>query len=277
MFKKITIVGVGLMGGSLGMAIKKHGLAKEVMGMAQKKETLDEAIKLKAIDTGETDVKKAVRNADLVILATPVNLIIKLITTINPYLRRGCIVTDMGSAKAEIVETAEKKLTNPGLFVGSHPLVGSEKKGVIYSHVDMYENAECIITPTKSSNRAAVEKVKQFWTKLGSNIKIMTPEEHDEVLAFTSHLPHILAFSMMEAIPNKYLENVSQGFKDTTRIAASSPQMWNDICMSNSKNIVHSLDELVKYLSILRKSITDRDEKSLTSHFVAAKEKRDAI
>lgn len=265
------------MGGSLGLAIKKHGIAKEVVGVSQKQETLDEAIKLKAIDIGETNIQRALKNADLVVLATPVNLITKLLVSINPYLKRGCIVTDMGSTKSEIVETAEKKLSNPGLFVGSHPLVGSEKKGVEFSDAEMYEGSECIITPVSSTNRTAIEKVQRFWAKLGANVKTLTPEEHDQILAYTSHLPHLLSFSIMEVVPQKYLEYVSSGFKDTTRIASSSPQMWNDICFSNSKHVIHALDELVKNLAAIRKFVTDRDEKSLIEYFTKSKEKRDAI
>lgn len=276
-FKKITIIGVGLMGGSLGMAIKKRKLAREVIGVSQKQSSLVEAIKLKAIDRGETNLQKAVKNADLVILATPVELIIKLIKTINPYLRRGCLVTDIGSAKLEVVETAQKKLSNPGFFVGSHPLVGSEKRGVGFADADLYEQSECIITPTKHTSRSARDRIRNFWSKIGCHVKSMSPEEHDQILAYTSHLPHLLAYGLMETIPPKYLTHVSNGFKDTTRIASSSPQMWNDICLANSNNLIHSLDDMVKNLAELRKAIVNRDEKTLMNHFTKAKEKRDDI
>lgn len=277
MFRRVAIIGVGLMGGSLGMAIKKRNLAKEVIGVSHKQSTLSQAVKLKAIDKGETDVQKAVKGADLVVLATPVDSIIKLISTINPYLRRGCIVTDIGSAKAEIIEAAEKKLSQPAFFVGSHPLVGSEKKGVNHANADLYENSECIMTPVKNTNRMAKEKVKQLWTKVGANVKNLSPEEHDHVLAYTSHLPHLVAYALMQTMPKKYIEHVSQGFIDTTRIASSSPQMWNDICLANSNNLIHSLDEFVKSLSELRQAIVNRDQKGLTGQFKKAQEKRSEI
>ena len=236
MFKRVTIVGVGMMGGSLGMAIKKHRLAREVTGLSHRQSALAQAMKNKAIDVACLDVKKATSNADLVVLAAPVDSIIKLFSTINSYLKRGCIVTDIGSAKAKIVEQGEKMLSAPAFFVGSHPLAGSEKKGVAHATADLFEGSTCIMTPTKTTNQVAKQKIKHFWTKLGMEVKLLSPEEHDEILAYVSHLPHLLAYGLMESVPEKYFEYASKGLKDTSRIAASSPQMWNDICMANTKN-----------------------------------------
>lgn len=276
-FKRITIVGVGLMGGSLGMTIKKHKLAKEVIGLSHRQSSLSEAIKREAIDTGYIDVKKAIQNADLVVLATPVNEIIKLLSTIAPHLRRHCIITDIGSTKTAIVDEAEKVLPHPQNFVGSHPLAGLEKKGVIHATNDLYEGSVCLTTSTKKTSQMVKEKIKQFWTRIGAEVKDFPPEEHDELLSYTSHLPHLLAFGLMEAVPQECLAYVSQGLKDTTRIAASSPQMWNDICLSNAKNTLKALDEFVRCLSHLRKAISEKDQKSLMQHFTKAKEKRDTI
>jgi prephenate dehydrogenase len=276
-FKRITIVGVGLMGGSLGMAIKKHSLAREVIGLSHRQNALTEALKNQAIDVALMDVKKAISNADLVVLAAPVESIIKLFTTINPYLKRGCIVTDLGSAKAKIVEKGEKILSAPSFFVGSHPLTGSEKKGVENARVDLFEGTTCIMTPTDKTNQIAKQKVKHFWTKLGMEVKFLTPDEHDETLAYVSHLPHLLAYGLMESVPTKYFEYASQGLKDTTRVAASSPQMWNDICMANSKNILNALDHCVELLAHFRKAIVSGDQKSLLSHFNKAQENRSQL
>jgi len=275
MFRKVTIVGVGLMGGSLGMAIKKRGLAKEVVGLSHRQSSLVEAIKLQAIDIGFTDVAKAIRGSDLVVLAAPVDSIIKLFSKISKHLKRGCIVTDLGSAKSDIVEEAEKSLSNPSFFVGSHPLAGSEKKGVTYATSDLFENSLCLMTPTQMTNQVAKEKIKHLWAKLGAEVKLISPEEHDEILAYVSHLPHLLAYGLMETISKDHLEFSSQGLKDTTRIASSSPQMWNDICIANSRNIIKALDGLINNLSILRKAIVSRDQKSLIHYFTKAKEKRD--
>lgn len=277
MFKRITIVGVGLMGGSLGMAIKKHRLAREVIGLSHRQTALAQAVKSKAIDVPCLDVKKAIVNADMVILAAPVDSIVKLLTTINPYLKRGCIVTDVGSAKVKIVESSGKVLTVPSFFVGSHPLAGSEKKGVEHASENLFEGAVCIMTPTEKTNQVAMQKVKHFWTKLGMDVKLLTPEEHDEILAYVSHLPHVLAYGLMESIPPKFLEYASQGLKDSTRIAASSPQMWSDICLANSKNVLNALDKCVEHLAGFRKAIVSRDHKSLLHQFTKAQEKREKL
>ena len=276
-FKRVAIVGVGLMGGSLGMAIKKHRLAREVIGLSHRQAALDQAVKINAIDTPCLDVKKAIANADLVVLATPVDSIIKLFTTINPYLKRGCIVTDVGSAKAKIIEHGEKILSSPSFFVGSHPLAGSEKKGVANAAADLFEGSTCIMTPTNKTNQVAKQKVKHFWTKLGMEVKLLPPEEHDEILAYVSHLPHLVAYGLMLGIPSKYLGYASQGLKDTGRVAASSPQMWSDICMANSKNVLNALDQCVENLAHFRKAIISCDQKNLTHYFTQAQEKRNKI
>lgn len=276
-FRKVVILGVGFMGGSLGLAIKKNRLAKEVVGVSQKQSTLLDAIKIKAIDTGLTEIPPAVNNADLVVLCTPVESIRKLLPVIAPHLKRGCIVTDMGSTKSDIVEEAEKIFPSSVFFVGSHPMVGSEKKGVDFAKESLFENAVCFMTPNKKTHHHAQERVSLLWSKLGMKIKYLTPEDHDKILAYVSHTPHVMVFGLMDIIPKEFLEYASTGLKDTTRIASSSPQMWNDICLANSKNVVNVLDELVKKLSELRKAIVDHDQNSLMDYFAKAKEKRDAL
>jgi len=277
LFKKVTIVGVGLMGGSLGMALKKHEVAREVVGLSHRQSSIVQAIKCKAIDAGFIDVAKAIRNADLVVLATPVDEIIKLFPKINPHLKRGCIVTDLGSAKAEIVEAAKKSLSAHNFFIGSHPLAGSDKKGINFAQENLYEDSACIITPVEDTHNVAKLKIKQMWTKLGSKVKSMDPKEHDEILSYISHLPHLMAYALMNTVPDKFTDYASSGLKDTTRVAASSPQLWNDIFLANSKNVIKSLDELIGQLSLLRKSIVERNQKDLTQHLTLAKEKRDGL
>ena len=277
MFSRVTIVGVGLMGGSLGLAIKKNNLAREVVGLSHKHSSLTAAVKANAIDVALTEPAKALQDAELVILATPVHTIISLLPTIAKYVRRGAFITDVGSTKAEIIDAVQKYLPAPTFYVGSHPLAGSEKKGAEFARADLFENSTCIMTPIDSTNQVAKEKVRLLWTKIGATVKFMTPEEHDEVLAYVSHLPHVLAYSLMDTIIPKSMEFSAQGLKDTTRIASSSPQMWNDICLSNSQKLIKALDELVKNLSLVRKSIATRDQKTLTEMFTRAKEKRDAL
>ena len=277
MFKRVTIIGVGLMGGSLGMALKKKKIAREVIGVSQKHSTIAEAIKCKAIDRGFTDPVKAVKNADLIVLAAPVETIVRLFPVISSHVKRSCIITDLGSAKAEIVDAAEKNLPNANMFVGSHPMTGSDKRGISNAIEDLYENSYCIMTPTRDTNESVKNKIKNLWFKLGAKVKFLAPEEHDEILAYISHLPHLVAYALMETIPEKVLDYSSQGLKDTTRIAGSSPELWNDICVANSKNLVKALDEFVRRLNALRQAIVQDDQKSLTEHFTVAKTKRDAI
>ena len=276
-FRKVTIIGVGFMGGSLGLALKKHGLAHEVVGVSHRQVTLDKAIELKAIDAGFTDLQKGVFNADLVVLAAPVQAILQQFSLINPHLKRGCLVTDMGSVKSEIVDRAESVLAQPGMFVGSHPLAGSEKKGVEHATADLFANARCIMTPTAKTTPVAKEKIKFLWTKLGSQVEILSPEDHDKILAQVSHLPHLVAYALIGSIGKEYLSQVPQGLKDSTRIAASSPQVWNDIFLANHKNVLDALDALVKNLAFLRKAIIQRDQKDLLQYLEKAKEKRDNL
>ena len=276
-FKRVTIIGVGLMGGSLGLAIKKNKVAKEVTGLSHRKASLEKALEMKAIDVGQSDVKKSVQSADLIVLATPVDDIIKLLKTISPHVKRGVIITDVGSTKQEIVEAAEEILPYPGNFIGGHPLVGSEKKGVANAKEDLFEGSMCITTPTKRTSQVSKAKVKQLWTRVGAEVKNLNPADHDDSLAYISHLPHLVAYGIMESMPDKYLDLATKGLRDTTRVASSSPKMWNDICMSNAKNVVKSLDEMIAFMSQMRIAIISRDEKALTKHFTTAKEKRDKI
>jgi prephenate dehydrogenase len=277
MFRRVVIIGVGLMGGSLGKAIKKHNLAREVIGVSNQQEVLDKAREAGAIDTGLTDAQKAVLGADLIVLAVPVQGIIKILAALGPSIRRGCIVTDIGSAKAEIVEKAEASLSLPGFFVGSHPLTGSEKSGIEHASAELFENALCLMTPTDKTNQVAKEKIKHLWTKIGARVEFVSVAEHDKALAYVSHLPHVLAYGLMRTVPQEALKYASQGLKDATRLAASSPQMWNDICMANSKNILNALDEMVKYLAVFRKAIINNDSKELIQHFSKAKENREIL
>lgn len=277
LFKKITIVGVGLIGGSLGLAIKKNRLAREVVGFSQRHSSLTIALKSQAVDQAYQDVKKAVHNADFVILATPVSIIPGMLNIIGPHLKRNCIVTDVGSTKVSIVNAAQECLPRHVSFVGSHPLAGSEKRGVQNATADLFERSVCIMTPTEKTNRGVRERVKKFWIKVGATIKLLSPEEHDKILGYVSHLPHVLTYALMEAIPSQYLEYGAQGLKDTTRIASSPPQIWSDICLGNSRNVIRGIDEVVKSLGVIRNALSVQDQKILLERFKIAKNKRDQL
>ena len=277
LFRRVAIVGVGFMGASLGLAIKKKGLARQIVGIGHHEDSLKEAQRLGAIDEATLDFNKGIIGADLIVLATPVNTILDFIEILGKEHRRGCIITDLGSTKAMIVERAEKVLHHSLLFVGSHPLVGSEKKGPKNATSQLYEGGVCVMTPTDKTNRLAKEKIKQFWSQLGSSVKFMLPGEHDQVFAYISHLPHLTAFALMKAMPDEFLPHATQGLKDATRIAASDPQVWRDIALSNHKSILKALDEAVKVLAAMRRAIVSRDQEALTDIFKQARAKREGL
>lgn len=277
LFRKVAIVGVGLIGASVGMAIKKKALARDIVGVARKDATIDAAIKIGAIGSGTKDIKEAVKEADMIILAAPVNAIVESFPILNTHARRGAIITDVGSSKGLIVDQAHKHLHPSFLFVGSHPLAGSEKSGPQFGSADLFNNTTCIMTPVDKTNRLAKEKVKHFWSQLGANVRFMSPSEHDEILAVISHLPHLMAYSLAKSIPEQFLSYATQSLRDTTRIAASDPKMWNDICISNTKNILKALDEYTRALGTIRKAIVDGDQQTLLETFTQAKAARERI
>jgi len=277
MFNKVAILGVGLIGGSMGLALKKRGLARKVVGVTSTEESIRQAKAMGAIDEGTHDVKVAVSGADFVILAAPVHVIISHLDTINKVLKRNALVTDVGSSKLAIVNKAQDVLGSSALFVGSHPMAGSEKRGVESAYEGLFEQSMCIMTPTDLTNKVAIEKVKHIWEELGAQVHLMLPSEHDEALAYISHLPHVIAYALMSSIPEPFLKFGSTGLKDTTRIASSSPKMWNDICLSNQRNVLKSMDQFIENMAKIRQNLLDKDEHLLTDQFTKAKQKRDSI
>jgi prephenate dehydrogenase len=278
MFRRAAILGTGLLGGSVALALKEKGLVEKIVGTSRQEASLKTALDRGVIDEAcGSDVNRAIQGADLVILASPVKIILENIYDISKHLRRGCIVTDVGSTKAAIVDAAEKHFPPHVLFVGSHPMAGSEKSGIGHASADLFRNTACIMTPTDKTNKVARDKIKQLWTLIGSEVRFMDPAKHDEALAYVSHLPHMVAFSLIKAIPDELLQYGSSGLRDTTRIASSSPKMWTDICLSNYRNVLKAIDESVKSLSEARKAVVARDEQALIQYFTQAKAKRETL
>ena len=277
MFRKVAIIGVGLIGGSIGLAIKKEQLAREVVGYSRRHSSLTEAIKVGAIDSAAGDLRLALDGTDFVVIATPVRSVISLFPMISRHLKRGALVIDVGSTKAAIVSAAHRELPNHSSFVGTHPLAGSEKKGAAHAGADLFHNSVCILTPTEQTNNAARERVKMFWSRIGANVKILTPTEHDKFLSGVSHIPHLLAYALMNSVPQESLALMTPSFREMTRIAASDPEMWTDICLTNGRNILLSLDEFTKSLATLRKAIISKDQNVLMENFKQAKVKKDAL
>ena len=277
LFNKVTIIGVGLIGGSIGMALKKKRLAKEVIGLCHRRSTINLALRRKAIDKGTLNLKAAIKDADLIILATPIKSIIKLAHQIIKQMNNKCILTDVGSSKFEVVNTIERNLPNNIKFVPAHPLAGSEKKGVKFASSELFINSVCILTPTKKIDVRAMRIIRKLWQSLGAEVKILDPSEHDDIISFVSHLPHMLAFSLINSIPKKYLKFVTRGLQDSTRIAASDPLVWRDICLTNSNQIVKTIKIFELNLSRIKRLVRQKKARAILKIFQDAKTKREVL
>ena len=273
LFNRVAIVGVGLIGGSIGLAIKKRRLAREVIGISRHRKTINLAIKRGAIDWGSLDIQ-AVSRADLVILAAPVNSIIKIGIKINSIVHPKTLITDVGSVKESIVKILQKALPN---FVGTHPLMGTEKQGVINAQEDLFQGSLCVLTPTKKTPKEALRIIRRLWIELGARIVYLSPARHDKLISYVSHLPHMIAFSLLQSVPHNSLYLASRGLKDTTRIAASPETLWKDILLSNSKNILAAIDKFLSSLSKTKTAIIKKDEKELEKILRQARLKRQAL
>jgi prephenate dehydrogenase len=280
-FRKITIVGVGLLGGSLGLAIKRRKLAREVAGFVRRTASLKDCEKACAVDFATRDLLAAVSNADLVVLCTPLSQMQSRVQQMLPALKRGAIVTDVGSVKSSVVRELESLVAKAGAhFIGSHPMAGSEKTGVKAACADLFVNAVCIVTPTRKSNASAVRKVEQFWKALDSRVLRLTPELHDVLAGRSSHLAHIVAATLATHVlnpanPRHQTALCASGFRDATRIASGSPEMWRDIALANRKNIGKSLDAFVADLKRFRRMLAKADVNSIERFFKTAKQRRD--
>ncbi|MFA6320458.1 MAG: prephenate dehydrogenase [Candidatus Omnitrophota bacterium] len=273
---KIAIIGVGLIGGSIGLAVKRQGLAKEVAGVFRRKSTLKKAMRRKAIDKGFMSIKDGVKGADLIILATPVSSIVTVAREAVKYAEPGAVLTDVGSTKEWIVGHLEKITRGSTVsFIGSHPMAGSEHNSVEFSRDNLLEAAPCIVTRTVRTNAQALSKVVNFWKELGAKVKTMTPSQHDHSVALISHLPHIVAFSLAGAVPEKELVYAAEGFKDTTRVASSDPNLWADIFITNKKEAVKACRLFeISYKNIL-KALARNDYRGVVAALRRAKTKRD--
>jgi len=280
-FRKITIVGVGLLGGSIGLAVRRHRLAGEIAGFVRRAASLKDCEKVGAVDYAVTDLLAAVSNADLVILCTPLAQMPALAKQILPALKRGAIVTDVGSVKADVVRELESIIARSGAhFVGSHPMAGGEKMGVLAARADLFENAVCIVTPSKKSSATAVRKVEQFWKSLGACTLRLGAVEHDQLVSRSSHLPHVVAATLAGLVldprqPKAQAGLCATGFRDTTRIASGSPEMWRDIALANRKNLSQSVDAFVTELKKFQDALKRGDAKGVETIFATAKQRRD--
>jgi prephenate dehydrogenase len=280
-FQKITIVGVGLLGGSIGLAARRHRLAGEIAGYVRSEKSIADCEKSGATDYATTDLLAAVSKADLVILCTPLAQMRSLVERFFPALKPGAIVTDVGSVKADVVRELESLIKKSGAhFIGSHPMAGAEKTGVAAARGNLFENAVCVLTPAKKSNAGAVRKLEQFWKTLGARVLKLDAARHDLLVSRTSHLPHVAAAALASLVldpkqPKQQAALCATGFRDTTRIASGSPEMWRDIALANRKNIVRSVDAYLAELKKFQTALKASDARAIEKFFTTAKSRRD--
>lgn len=276
-FNKIAIIGVGLIGGSIGLAVKKKKLAKEVVGVCRREISAKAAIKNGAVDRATLDYKQGLKGADLVIIASPVGKIVQVAKNVIKQTKGDILITDVGSTKQIIVRQIEKIAPKRVKFVGSHPMAGSEKSSVRFADKDLFENSICIVTETRKTDKLASSTVRNFWKALGAEVRVLSPREHDARIALVSHLPHVAAFALSGICDRQSLEFAANGFKDTTRIASSDPSLWRDIFLTNRKSLLKAIHRYKTELNRIEKCIRDGDSKGLTKILKNAKSIRDSL
>lgn len=276
--EQLTIVGVGLIGGSIGLAAKRSGVARRVVGVGRDEHTLARAVALGAIDDYSSTLADAVASADLVVVCTPVDRVAADAVAAAVAAPPRAVITDAGSTKANVVrEVAASLPAGSAPFVGSHPLAGSEKKGSAYSRADLFDDRLVIVTPTAETDREAVSVVELFWQSLGARVVRMDPVEHDEALATTSHLPHAVAAALASVTPIQWLTLTAGGFRDTTRIAAGDPELWAAIFEANRDAVLAATDRFSASLAAFRSAVHDNDRAAVVRWLADGKRIRDSL
>ena len=282
MIKKLVIFGVGLIGGSLALALRQANYCQTIVGCSRNAEHLQTAVDLGVIDSFTTDPQAAVQEADMVLLAVPMGAMRRLLEQIKPALPADAILTDAGSTKGSVVAEVEQVFGKDySRFVPGHPIAGREKSGVEAAIADLYINKRVILTPLAHTDAQAVAKVEMMWKVTGAILEQMPFQLHDQVLAATSHLPHILAFSLVDTLLNLPMREdifryAAGGFRDFTRIASSDPVMWRDICLTNKDAILDVIGKLQADLSEFSTMIADQDGEGLHTRMARAKQARDS-
>ncbi len=283
-FKRVALIGIGLINGSLARVIRKHNLADDIIGCARRQETLDKATALGLVDRTTTDPAEATIGADLVIIGTPPGSTGDIVKAITSTLDRRAIITDVGSIKRKVIADVQPHLPFPGRFVPGHPVAGSEKSGPEAGFEQLFEGRHCILTPTAETDPDALSAVKALWQVAGSRVSIMTPDHHDRVLAITSHLPHLIAYTIVGTVADleehqqtEVLRFSAGGFTDFTRIAGSDPVMWRDIFLHNKDAILEMLGRFTEDLSVLQRAIRWDDGDTLEALFTRTRNIRQGV
>lgn len=281
---KLVIIGVGLIGGSFALALRKAGLVKHIVGVGRSQQNMQCAVECGVIDEIATDMASALHQADLVLLAMPVGQTAHIMERIAPHLQANTIITDAGSTKQDVIAAARHHLPmqNRHHFVPGHPIAGTEQSGAQAAQADLYHNKHVILTPLPETSMDAVERVSELWQACGAQVSLIPAHEHDQVLAATSHLPHILAFTLMNHLhhstsnPENLLRFAGSGFRDFTRIASSSPEMWRDICLANREALLKQINAYQNELIALQDMLKNNNGEALQQAFSQAREVRES-
>ena len=280
-FRKITLAGVGLLGGSIGLAVKARGLAECVAGLVRRPESIEECRALGVTDYATLEAKEAAQDADLVVLCTPISRMRAVVDSMLLALKPGVIVTDVGSVKGCVVEELEPVAASAGaIFVGSHPMAGSEQVGPRWARASLFEGAVCVVTPSEKSPETTVAVVEEFWNDVGGISVRLSPKAHDGLVSRSSHLPHVVAAGLASHVlgpgrPREQAMLCANGFRDTTRIASGSPDMWRDIALANRHNLARALSGFIEDLDGFRRALERSDAAAVQKYFETAQGLRD--
>ena len=284
MFQKVCIIGCGLIGSSIARAIKKYNLSNNIVSSNRSEITNKTVIKLNIVNDSSSDTQKMVKESDLVIIATPLSNYKEIILKIKSVLKKGAILTDVGSVKGKVIYLVEKNIPKNVSWISSHPIAGTEESGPESGFADLFKNRWCILTPSKKSKSKDVKLLEKFWQKLGSKVDVMNVKQHDYILSITSHMPHLIAYNIVNTtlkIKKKKDRNIVKysagGLRDFTRIAASNPIMWRDIFIQNRENTSKMIDKFIENLKDLKKAIKSKNEKKLEKIFTETKKIRKEI
>jgi cyclohexadieny/prephenate dehydrogenase len=284
MFKKVCVIGCGLIGSSLARAIKKNNLSTKIVSSNRSDAVNKKVIELKIVDDSSSDTKKMVNGSDLIIIATPLSSYENVISKIKNSLKNGTILTDVGSVKENIINLVEKAVPENVSWISSHPIAGTEESGPEMGFSELFEDRWCILTPSKKAKEKDIKLLETFWKKIGSKVDIMEAKQHDYILSVTSHIPHLIAYNIVNMtldLQDKKESGIVKysagGLRDFTRIAASNPIMWRDIFIQNKKNTSKMINKFIENLEDLKKAIENEDGKKLEEIFTKTKKIRKKI
>jgi prephenate dehydrogenase len=273
----VAIIGVGLIGGSIGLALRERRLAGTVVGIGRRPESLQKAVAAGAVSQTTENLAEGVKNAELVIVCTPIESIARHVQEAAASCPVGALLTDAGSTKASIIKQLNGALPRSVVFVGSHPLAGSEKTGCENARANLFDGRVVVVTPSRKTGDADLRRTADFWSALGASVMVMSPAEHDRALAATSHLPHVLAAALARCTADEDLPLTAGGWRDCTRIAAGDVELWTQILLDNGDNVLKSLARFEKSLTNLRAAIESGDVRRLSQLLKEAKRRRDAV